>query len=389
MGNYLKILHCVPDDKFIDGWIEQAQQMWKDCYHEYAFIAKKPNIEFKYIHNKDIIKRFGYHEIISYIKNKSFNIIILHNLYSIPFFDLLKIPKEIKVVWFAWGFDIYMPTYLVLRPLIKKDLLYSRTKQVKRSGFDSFKYNLQIQITKLIRFWHYKEMKAAIYRIDYFSGVIPEEYEMIITDKHNNHFRAKPLYFNYSNIKRKGHLNDPVVSGYNIQIGNSGDTTNNHIDVMQMLLQFNLGNKKIYCPISYSGPKYYREKVIKEGRRYFGENFCPLVSFIPYDQYIKSLSSTRYAIFAMERQQAMGNIISGLWEGRMVFLSETNPVYSSLKKRGFIIYTIQHDLSRIERNEIMADEDVQINRKQIIKYFSFEAELEKTEKIIKILQGSN
>ena len=114
----LKILHCVTDEKFIDSMIDLTQTFWEGCYHEYVFIYNKSKIEFKYIHKKELIKQIKDHEIIDYIQQQHFNVVILHNLYSIPYYDLVKIPFGIKVVWFAWGFDIYLSTYNLLRPLI-------------------------------------------------------------------------------------------------------------------------------------------------------------------------------------------------------------------------------------------------------------------------------
>ena len=384
----LKILHCVTDDKFIDSMIDLTQTFWEGCYHEYVFIYNKSKIEFKYIHKKELIKQIKDHEIIDYIQQQHFNVVILHNLYSIPYYDLVKIPFGIKVVWFAWGFDIYLSTYNLLRPLINKKLYYNKTKRYRIDKTNMLKHNLFMFISRLLKLCHYKQLKKAIGRIDYFSGVIPEEYDLIVSDKHNKHFRAKPLLFSYNSsigMYNEENINNPIVSGYDIQVGNSGDPSNNHIDIMDELKRLNLQNKRVYCPISYSGTEYYCEKIRKHGEKLFGECFFPLTTFIPLSEYKKIISSTRYAIFAMERQQAMGNILIGLWEGRMVFLSENNPAYLSLKNKGYVIYTIQHDLDKIERNEIINDEELLINRKLLIKDYSTESEIKKAKDIIKIL----
>lgn len=388
MEDQLRILHCVIDDKFIDDLIDFTQTLWIGCYHEYAFIYKHPDIEFKYIHKQEYIKRFKGHQIVDYIRQKKFDVVIIHNLYSIPCYDLAVIPDNVIVVWFAWGYDIYEPTYHIMRPLIKKELYSKKTKQILKCGGNSCRDIIYTLISKTLRYRHYWKMKRAIHRIDFFSGVIPEEYEMIVADKCNKYFRASPLLFNYTSMQNKylnENIDQPMVSGFDIQIGNSGDPTNNHIDVLDMLYQLNLGEKKIYCPISYSGPEYYRKIIKQYGEKMFGNRFNSLTKYIPLDEYNEILSSTRYSIFAMERQQGMGNIFSSLWEGRMVFLSESNPAYLSLKKRGYVLYTIQHDLERIERNETVSEKDVLTNRRLIIKYFSIEAERKKTNDIINTL----
>ena len=383
----LRILHCVPDDKFVDGMIDTTQALWTDCYQDYVFISRHPERDFKYIQKQEWVKRIGFCEIVNYVKDNYINIVIAHNLYSIPYFDLVKLPDGIKVVWFAWGHDIYRPTYKILRPLIKKELYYEKTRLALK---DNWRYLFRLFVSFSFKYRSYFKMKRAIRRIDYFSGVIPEEYDLIVADKHNKHFRAKPLLFNYTSLQfgfSENNIHQPIVSGFDIQLGNSGDPTNNHIDVLNQLKQYNLVDKKICCPISYSGTKYYREQVVECGKHLFGDSFNPLTSFVPLDEYIKITASTRYSIFATERQQAMGNIFTSLWKGRLVFLSETNPAYVSLKKRGFVLFTIQHDLYRIERNEVMKDEDIHKNRMLLIKYYSIDAERKKAKDIISILSN--
>lgn len=391
MKKSLRIIHCVPDEKFIDGLIKLTQTLWVDCYHEYAFVNNNPYVNFKYIKNQEAIKRFGVRQINEYVRKSKFNVVVIHNLQSIPFCDLVDIPEGVKVVWFAWGFDIYYPTYQTLRPLIKRDLFYKKTKLALRSGIASWKYSFHQTISRAMGYRYYWKMKKAISRIDYFSGVIPEEYKMILEDKHNKHFRAQPLLFKYNSLRNsfcEEDLHKPVISGFDIQIGNSGDPTNNHIDMIDMLRLLNLREKKIYCPISYSGPEFYHKIVKGYGKKLFAERFIALTTFLPLEEYKKILASTRYAIFAMERQQALGNVFAGMWEGRMVFLSETNPAYISLKKRGYVLYTIQHDLDRIERNEIMKEEDVLKNRKLLIKSYSIETERKNSQNIINTLKES-
>ena len=390
MNCELRILHCVTDEKFIDDLIEFTQVMWTGCYHEYAFIYSHPDIEFKYIHKKEFVKRFRGHQIVDYIQKEKINVVILHNLYSIPVYDLASIPPKVTVVWFAWGFDLYSPTYQIHRPLIKIDMYYEKTKQAL-NNVKSLNYKFELFISAVLRCKDFFKIKKAIYRVDFFSGVIPEEYDLIIANKKNHYFRAKPLHFNYHSSQngfKEEYLNQPTVSGFDIQIGNSGDPTNNHIDVMSMLQQYKIKDKRIICPLSYSGPKYYRDIVKKYGENAFGERFHPLISFIPYDEYTKILSTTRYAIFAMERQQAMGNVLSGLWEGRMLFLSENNPEYLSLKKRGYVLFTIQKDLSMIERNEMLSEKDIMTNRRLLISDFLYFIERKKTHVIITRLKES-
>jgi hypothetical protein len=231
-------------------------------------------------------------------------------------------------------------------------------------------------------------MEEAVGRIDYFSGVIPDEYDMIVKNPRNSFFKAKRLDYNYFNLGScytEEHMNDPFAKGMNVQIGNSGDETNNHIDIFHLLSRFDLGNKRIFVPLSYSGGKHYKSAVCWYGRLLWKNNFVPIRSFMSLDDYNKFIASTQYALFFHERQQAMGNIYNALWNGCMVFLSQNSPAYSYLRRCGYVIFTIQHDLYRIGNCESLSYNDRMNNRNQMIKYYSPTVCLNKVNIIIETL----
>lgn len=42
----LRIVHCVFDQKFIDGVVECTQQNWDNCHHEYLIVSKEQPLTF-------------------------------------------------------------------------------------------------------------------------------------------------------------------------------------------------------------------------------------------------------------------------------------------------------------------------------------------------------
>lgn len=58
----------------------------------------------------------------------------------------------------------------------------------------------------------------------------------------------------------------------------------------------------------------------------------------------------------------MGNITTALNMGCKVFLSNTSPVFTFLKKLGLYVYTIQNDLSTCEINTPLTEEEKSHNR---------------------------
>ena len=71
-----------------------------------------------------------------------------------------------------------------------------------------------------------------------------------------------------------------------------------------------------------------------------------------------------------------------IWRGNLVFLLKNNPAYKYLKSQGYIIFTVQDDLDKIERNEILSDEQIKQNRSILIKDYSFQADRERADNIL-------
>lgn len=122
-----------------------------------------------------------------------------------------------------------------------------------------------------------------------------------------------------------------------VLLGNSATETNCHIEALDLLSKFKDEEIHIYCPLSY-GQESYKEKIIKHGEGIFGDKFVPLVSFMPREEYLALLGSIDVAVFAHNRQQAMGNILPLIYAGKKVYIKETISSYEYLKSEcGFKI----------------------------------------------------
>ena len=373
------------DEKFIDPMIDQTQQLWTGCTHTYVCVTP-PTAKLRFIKKTDYVTRIETKDFLRLFNETVYDVVILHCFFSLHFNLIRKIPAGIKVVWFAWGYDIYQS--VCCHPaLIKKELYHKNTKGYQKGYKDKSLRTIVAEV--YYRLFCKKTVERAINRVDYFSGVIPEEYDMIKENKANTFFKAKRIVFNYNNPLypyKFDRINDAIVEGLDIQIGNSADSTNNHIDVFKLLTKYILDDRKIVVPLSYAGTQRYKQRVISEGKKYFGDNFTPLADYMPLQQYVKVVSSTKYSIFFLERQQAMGNILLSLWRGCMVFLSETNPVYSHLMKRGYKVFSIQKDLAMIEQKATLTHDEVMRHRELLISEHSYDAERRKAEVILSELR---
>ena len=106
------------------------------------------------------------------------------------------------------------------------------------------------------------------------------------------------------------------------------------------------------------------------------------MTFMPFEEYNSIIKSCSIAIFAHERQQALGNILMCLWNGCKVFLSKNSIVYKYLKSLGTVIYSIQDDLTRDFVASKMYECDIYKNRGIITVNYSSKSINSKIEAIL-------
>jgi dTDP-N-acetylfucosamine:lipid II N-acetylfucosaminyltransferase len=379
----LHILNCIRNDKFFDDLIDVLDASGDGVIHDFIFISDNKNFKFAYIKKRQRINIIAEGEVTTLFNKENYDAVVLHSISSLPLYLIKRIPKIIPVFWFAWGFDMY--TIPVYKPLIKLDNLYQPlTKKIIKGNIINQIQHLHAIIDSYIR---RKELQQAVKRIDYFSGVLPLEYDLM---EHNRRFRAQKVEFNYfnlnSDIQRKN-LSSSVSKSSNILVGNSCDATNNHLDVFKILHGLNLINNKIYCLLSYGGTKDYQAKVKYIGKSYFRDNFIPIEEFLPYNEFSNIIMSCGNVIMGHERQQAMGNIFRALWNGCKVYLSETSVAYRYLKELGLHLFTIQNDLNDLILNKMMPLQYVMENREILIKNYSPEICMNKIQKIYGMLEN--
>ena len=332
----LRILHIVIDEKFTDIIIDEFKYFEKYIENHFVICKGEDITNFKYLKQKESVVHIPKGMLNIYIQENKINVCILHSLRCASIITLLRIPSHIKLIWFAWGFDLYKtPTR---DPFIKLDCYKPLTKKyLKGLNNNNLKKILKNYIEDFL-------LRILVRRIDFFSGCLPVEYELM---KKCACFKAKPLDFSYSKISSNPHSVIPCsrVSGENILVGNSGDESNNHLDIFECLKKLDIKEKKIYVPLSYAGSKDYIERVKYIGHKYFGDNFIALETFLPVDAYKTIISSCGFLIYGHERQQALGNIDLGLRSGCKIFLSKTSVNYDYFTSIGCVVFSIQDGLT--------------------------------------------
>lgn len=355
----LNIVHCITDDKFISSIVNCFEFLNDRCSNHYCFVGNGSK-EFKYLNNWEQVEFVNRNAFLSLLNEYECNVVILHNFRSLPEELVCEIPSNIKVVWLAWGFDIYR--LIASRPFIEMDLYHKETLSLLKPSIGEW---IEAQGRLLYKRIRNRSIKKAVSRVDFFSGVIPEEYELM---KNLPFFHASQLDFRYSSPLGSidmSLVDAPISVGNDILIGNSGDPSNNHSDIFKKLAYIGTGDRKVYVPLSYAGTARYRQRVRDIGREYWGDNFVAINDFLPSQEYKAMISSCGYRFFGHERQQAVGNINIALREGCKVFLSDTSILYRHYSKMGIACNSIQNCFN--EKSVFSLDKNVlQKNRERII-----------------------
>lgn len=331
MDGCLRVFHITPDDKFFD----EVYSIWENdnnFKNRAFFIAPYKKYVYKYIRlvNKvnSICKK---REIKNLFSSKDYDVIFFHSLPSKYYSYFKYIPKDKIVIWWGWGYDIYLPSR-GLPPLIKMEMYKPLTQKFINKTCLNIPLMIQKMIYLIMRPIYNKQRNYALSRIDFYQPVLSKEYELM---KQIPLFKAKEFYFNHSFWSFEA-CNPPGPDG-NILLGNSSTLTNNHLDLLKVVKDNKSDCQKIIMPLSYGNIKY--AKWLKS--KLAAPDIMPLYDFMPLEEYKSLLKSCSYTIIGTMRQQAVGNIGFALSRGQKVFFYRDSILYKAYKEMGFVVFSIE------------------------------------------------
>ena len=232
-----KILHIADCDKFIPPYIDFVNSHFDSTKHEFMLTGGMSSGELDYCANVNLIGRSKLSKLKYFfsliIKMHQANQVILHGLFNIKIVQILFFSPWLlkKCYWVIWGGDLY--TYqLDKRNWQWKVKEFFRRPVIKNMG--SLVTYIRGDVT-LAREWY---------------GAQGEYQECLMYTSN--------LYKEYKIPKHKN-------ATLNIQVGNSADPSNNHIEALEKLLPFKNDNICIFVPLSY-GSKEHTLQVIKQGK---------------------------------------------------------------------------------------------------------------------------
>ena len=337
------ILHIFSDEKFFDG-VSVFFDSLKNVENLYYYYTPDKNISFKYIHLKNKVKIINnFHEYTQILFSHQIDIIYFQSLPTIFYRYFKYINPRTILFWWCFGFEIYYAQRLI-PPLIRIDLFKQLTSEFRRNHAKT------TQLKKCIRliYWFlrlpidYWTRKKILERVDFFSPVLPIEYILM---KNNKTFKAQPFMFKEGPGLIEKNKFSYFSKAQNVLIGNSLTYTNNHLDIFNTIRSYKLVNQRYIIPINYGNDYCGNSGTLKKLSGLSVENTIWLENFLSLEEYNKLISTVSHAIFGHMRQQAMGNINTCLLSGVKIFLYKDSLLFKQLKDFGYIIFSIEDDLT--------------------------------------------
>lgn len=336
------ILHVANLDKFIPPFVKLVNENFDGKRHLFCVLGNNKKYPISQQNNLKLSKPTLTGAVKHYVRVfrdiQRAEKVILHGLFDVRLIILLSLMPWVlkKCYWVIWGGDLYSYQTPQAR---KRDKIKEafRSFVIKRLGY------LVTYIpgdVALARKW-YKAQGTYKECLMYLSNIVDDQL-----------------------IKSTSQLNKSGSETIKIIIGNSADSSNNHIEVLKKLAVYKNKNIHLIVPLSY-GDKDNAEKVISYGRQEFGDKFEALTDFIPFDDYKCILQSIDIAVFNHKRQQAMGNTITLLGMGKTIYMQAGLPHTQFLEELGISVL----DVSKLDLTKL-SDDSVKRNQRIISNYFN-------------------
>ena len=328
MGMENKVLHIMQDEKFIDYFIEQSEEITPGIVDYLVMLrhGKSDFVHVRSVHAKKIAwsKEIRYKDL-----NRAYKRIVLHGFYPQDMLAFVNsAPEHVQFYWMFLGGEGYKFTYSSKRWLLPATI--KLTNKILQEETDWIRSQYRFLLNRFRKVRDAYTTRQMISRIDTCCTWVKEDFQMVRFIQPKMKF-LQYAYFTYEQLGLEEAFPNEINLN-SIWLGNSATATNNHLDAFKVLKGMNWAGD-VVVPLSYGSPAY-REKVIAEGIALFGSNFKPLTEFLPLPEYHRLMNQSGIVFMNHLRQQAAGNVLAALAMGKMVLLNTQSNLYKTLKGWG-------------------------------------------------------
>lgn len=305
------------DEKFKKDAVSLYDTFFNNGEHEIGYINKpgKPSLieaEYTIVQKEFVIPEtfMGTMKLISELKK--YDYVVIHSyrlgIWATTFF-LLNSRLRKKLVWIAWGFDLYTK-----RPEVgglKAWVNYVVSQAIKqRVGHFVGIFPPDCEYYKK----RFPKSKANVYWAPYCGNKVPEEFQ---------HYSSE------CRLEKTRRDNDAVY----IQIGHYALDRLNHIDVLQKLEKWKNENIMLFIPLSY-GNDEYANKVQAYAENMFPGKTLILRNMMPRDAYFALTERVDIGIFDTTRQCGLANITRMAFRNVKLYMAEDSVMYNYFSSVG-------------------------------------------------------
>lgn len=261
--------------------------------------------------------------------------IFVHSLNYSPVKVAFLFPAIIakKTIWRTWGHDVFFPSFRegdTLKNILKKIVLYKYIGRIRQ-----FRY---IGIANSCDSVRMNELFGSVPMIRLPYSYLPGRGKMLL-DAYNQSTNEKQIF------------GRPIK----VMVGHSGFPSDHQLEILDMLKPYADENMIVSLVLSY-GHEEYIASVKSKAISLFGEKIEILDKMIPYEEYLKYLSSVDVAIMDQLHSAALGNVAPLLFFGKKIYLNREGVMYKGFQMEN-VPFSFTDQIGKIPFDEFCSPVD--------------------------------
>lgn len=283
---------------------------------------------------------------------EQYDFLVFHSMFLSPLVKLAiraKYPNILqKIVWIAWGYDVYLPNETTILGLAK-----NLVKKFAMSVFErQIPYFIAIHPVDQIAYKRKIKGQAKLFYAPYrTSSGIPQQYREYC-----------PV-----SIKEKKAEGKPIV----IQVGHRADKILRHFEVLDRLKPYAQEKIQILLPLNY-GDASYGDSVANYANALFPGKTRILRDVLPMEEYLAILSDVDIFLLNSARQIALGNIHKMLLMQKKIYLPKDSVLSSYYREQEIPVCDIE-EIGQVCFKEFCDEVDMTTGRQYIEDYYNTDA----------------
>jgi len=378
-------VHLMPDEKFIDAFIELSEEIADPGGNVYFVRKKEP---FQLVnHPLAKAKLLGDSELELMIDALGEgDEVYLHFMGNdVTNWLANRKPLSARVTWIFWGAEffqfmdneIYSP-YTKAYTEAKKATEEAKINATKFSRFPilnqyrRYLYKEKIKKTTKLHFDTYQNALDRVDTIMHYNQLDVDLIKSVFNYRGGFQYFHYPAAVSYNEVENFIQNNKPPIeikpNTINLWIANSASASSNHKDAVMKIKALQNPNIHIWMPANY-GNADYLAFLEQEVAPIMPGQVTLITDYMSFGMFAATIAAMDVSVLWHIRSQAFGNVQMLLYLGKKVFMHPQSTLYQMLIAQGYKIWSID-DIDNDTLASKLSEEDNAINRQKIALEFS-------------------